>query len=194
MKKFFPVLFAGILGFSSLAMAHGQGDGAEPAGLEDLETLWAGAFSQFRADIRTEEGREVGDEVLGFQWSRQQDEAVLDIYEVKSNGQLGTEVYDCHLHDSSAHCNYLESRPPVAYNAPARPYKIEELLEGAKQSLILLDGRVDNLADVTSLKIWQDGREMQVRVQGTKTSYLSCHYHGAGIDCHRQRNVGANEP
>lgn len=177
------------------AFAHGPGGDPEPAGLEEIEILWEGAFAQYRADIRTEEEREVTDEVLGFAWTRQDDEAVLGIFEVKAPGQLGTEVYDCHMHDGDAHCNYLESRPAVAHATPARPYKIEELLEGAQQALILVDARVEKLDRIQSLKIWQDGHDMQVRVQGTaQTSFLSCHHHGASIDCHRQRHPGANEP
>lgn len=174
--------------------AHNQGDQQEPAGLEELEVLWNGAFTQFRADVRTEDGREVTDEVLGFQWTRQGDEAVIDIYEVKSADQLGTEVYDCHAHDGVAHCNYLESRPAVSYSAPARPYKLEDVIQGARSALVLLDGAVEKFADVKSLKIWQDGHDMQVRVEGLKTSFLSCHQHGPAIDCHRQRQVGAQEP
>lgn len=159
------------------------------------EALIAGAFTQYQSDFQTEEGQPVTDQVLGFQWERQGDESWIQIFEVKSANQLGSELYDCHLDEQVVHCNYLESKAPMTYAAGPRKYKLANMQKAASEALKLIAAKVDPINDVMALKLWHSGKLMQLKVTSkSAVSYLNCHQHGADIDCHRQPKVGADEP
>lgn len=178
---FLPLFFAGSLARATEA--------------ERIQAALTEALGLYQAEFQAEEGRPLADELLGFEWQRLSNESNLLFFEVKGSDQLGAELYGCHEHGDEAHCDYEESKKPQSYQVPLRNFKLNEMRTAFGEALQLIASRIQPLDQFTSIKIWQDGHDLQVAARSDRgVSALMCHHHAGALDCHRQRQVGAGEP
>lgn len=182
--------------FGSMRMSFGSVAFANSTSIAAVAEMSVEALKVFKTEFEAEEGKPLTDQVLGWEWKSTPSETMFTIFEVKTANEVSSELYDCHYDGPKlAQCDYLQSISRQTHVSPPRINSVAEMLKAFSEALLLVDSKIDRLADVTSLKIWQDGSLMQVKVTSkVGVSALSCHRHGPGIDCHRQRRVGPAEP
>lgn len=180
------------------AFSHAHDDvhhADEPKGFAEFESALSESFYAFKAEFEAEEQKLLTDEVLGFQWATDGSSTLLSVYDVKGPAELGSEVYECLPGRTNSECDYVESKEHLAYTSPVRRYTPNHLQMGLIEALLWVDKNISSFATIRSAKIWQDDTIMQVIVT-TPVGRLAmgCHFHGAGIDCHRQLSPGRGEP
>ena len=162
-----------------------------------FEKATAAATDAYRADFQAEHGLAAPDP-LGFFLESEEDEILSTVYFVK-DGALAADVYGCHSHGPEEFDCHREDRKQLgAYERSTSLYSAAEMRQSVPLALEFFAGVAPG-AEVTSLKLWEAQENIRYvvgyRQNGqTKTYFLACHRHGAGIDCHRKRDAGPGQP
>ncbi len=171
---------------------------ANPAAASWIPSTEA-AIQAFRADYKTDTGRELNKETLGFRLEKHEDETLVRVY-FQNGEMLDANDYGCHLHSANEFDCHKEDRASLgAYKRSSKLYTIQNLSESLGLAIELFVQKVATESSIQKIKLWEAEQNIRVvlsydKAGKTANEFIACHFHGAHMDCHRKRDAGPGEP
>jgi len=171
------------------------------------------SVEKFKASFEAN-GATLASELVGFNSKIVGNEARSAVYKIPEAAKLKDSNFDCQLHlddngnAENAHCRDIGESEPRDYVAAAGSYSAEEFKKAAVSAVSVFEEAFAAPKKIKEAKFWRSNLNNEAIIQvkflwikedGTDaTNYMFCHNHQhgdeVGLDCHRQRFAGANQP
>jgi hypothetical protein len=156
------------------------------------------AGEAFLAEYESRTGSRPVQGPLGFRLVPEDGEMEARVYHVE-NGRLSAFDYHCHAHGSDLGCHSEGNSDLGAYTRSSTRYSFAEMITTVRLAVEYFTGRIAPESSIQQLTAWEAQRDVHFTIDyqqngQSQSAFLSCHFHGGHMDCHRKRAQGPAAP